>query len=62
MSSHPSRFLSGFLKTPNFVALGRTLIFGAPHWGDSGVWPITRVRPTIAECGRVIGAVVKTRE
>ena len=25
-------------------------LLGAPHWGDSRVWLMTRVRPTIAEC------------
>ena len=48
--THPDLPLSGFLKTRILRALGRTFIFEGAHWGDSGVWLITRVRPTIAEC------------
>ena len=50
MSAHPSRFLSGFLKTRISFALGRTFVLEGAPLGDSGVWLITRVRPTIAEC------------
>ena len=60
MSARPSRFASQRLsENPEFRSrLVAHSFLGAPHWGDSGVWLSTRVRPTIAECEGVANVSV----